>query len=129
MKKAKTMICAAILIATVSLSATVIAVKHFRHKDETIAYVYSNDILIKTIDLDSESEPYTFTVTSENGGYNIIEVKDGKIGITQASCPDGVCINTGYINSSLLPIVCLPNKLIIEVRSSESNDNIDAVTN
>ena len=57
----------------------------------------------------------TFTVESENG-YNIVCVKDGKISVIEASCPDKVCVNHGELASELLPIICLPNKMIIELR-------------
>ena len=32
-----------------------------------------------------------------------------------ASCPDGLCVHQGAISDGLLPIVCLPNKVQIQI--------------
>ena len=80
------------------------------------ALVYSNGKLIREINLDEVNESYSFRVESENGGYNIINVENGKIYVSEASCPDKVCIRTGKISSSAVPIACLPNKLVIEIK-------------
>ena len=54
------------------------------------------------------------TITSPDGdSYNIIPIKDGKICVSDADCPDQTCVKTGTLRSEHLPIVCLPNKLII----------------
>lgn len=88
----------------------------------TIAEIYQNGELIKTINLDMVTEDYTFTVEGENGVYNVIEVHHGEIGIQEASCPDGLCINMGFIHSSALPITCLPNKLVIKIVNDSAGE-------
>ena len=51
------------------------------------------------------------------------EVKDGKIRLTAASCPDKICEKTGYIGSSGQSIICVPNKITVTVvGSGESVD-------
>jgi hypothetical protein len=50
-----------------------------------------------------------------NGGTNILVIENGKAYITYASCPDKVCMNQGKISLSGERIVCLPNKVMIEV--------------
>jgi len=42
----------------------------------------------------------------------MIHIKDGKIGVTEANCPDHYCMHRGFCNSGA-QIVCLPNKLVI----------------
>lgn len=81
----------------------------------TIAEIYQNGELIQTIDLDTVTEDYTFTVEGGNGIYNVVEVHHGEIGIREASCPDGLCVHMGFIHSSSVPITCLPNKLVIKI--------------
>lgn len=89
--------------------------------DATIALVYSDGKLIRTATLSANA---TFTV-EYNGGYNTIEVKNGAISVTEASCPDEVCIATGEISHGAVPIICLPNRLEIIVKSAD--DSIDIV--
>ena len=73
------------------------------------AEIRSGGNLVKTVDL---RVGQTFTVTAEGGGENVISVRDGKIAVTQASCPDHYCMARGYCNSGA-QIVCLPNRLTI----------------
>ena len=47
-------------------------------------------------------------------------VKDGKVSVTEADCPDKVCVNTGEISKSGDTIVCLPHKLVVEIEGSTS---------
>lgn len=79
------------------------------------AEIYQNGELTQSISLNSVTEPYTFVIHGENGCENEVEVHPGSIGIISASCPDKVCVHQGFVDNSLLPIVCLPNNLVIQV--------------
>ena len=121
--------CVILLILAGSIAAWMIINKQEQGKT---AEIYQNGVLIKTIQLDTVTSPYTFTVEGENGASNTIEVRPGEIGIIEANCPDGLCINMGFIHSSALPITCLPNKVVIKVTggsgdSSESEPDIDSI--
>lgn len=39
------------------------------------------------------SEDAEILLESENGGFNLLVIKDGEADITEASCPDKVCVN------------------------------------
>ncbi len=56
----------------------------------------------------------TELLIESNGGTNLLIIKDGKAYVAEASCPDLVCVNTGYANE-LKSIVCLPNKVTISI--------------
>ena len=84
------------------------------------AEVLSDGKLLYTLDLRQDG---VYTVTYLDGS-NTIEVKDGMIRVTQASCPDLDCVRCGAKNSGA-PIVCLPNRLTIRFLSTE----LDGVTN
>ena len=54
--------------------------------------------------------------------------KTGKIKIADASCPDKLCVNMGYISEPLMPITCLPNHLVIRiVNDGEESPSLDGV--
>ncbi len=80
-----------------------------------IARIYQSGQLLETVDLSAVSESYSFRVDAPKGGYNIIEVRPGVIGMIEADCPDGLCVEMGYSTNALLPIVCLPHELVIEI--------------
>ena len=52
---------------------------------------------------------------SLNGGTNTLIIKNGKAYVSYASCPDGLCKNQGKISMTGERIVCLPNKVMIEI--------------
>ena len=83
------------------------------------AQITSDGRLIRTVDLAIDQE---FTVETEDG-YNIVTVKDGKIAVTEASCPDHYCMARGFCNSGA-QIVCLPNRLVIEFLGEAEIDGI-----
>ena len=78
-------------------------------EEATHAEILSNGIVIKTVDLRVEQE---FVISAGDDAWNTITVKDGKIGVTEATCPDHYCMHRGFCNSGA-QIVCLPNKLVI----------------
>ena len=87
------------------------------------ADIYQNGQLLQSIDLQQVTESYTFTITGENNCYNEIQVRPGSIGILSASCPDKLCVHQGFIDSSLLPITCLPNRLVIQLRFGDNSSD------
>ena len=63
-----------------------------------------------------------------DGGNNILEIKDGKVSMIEADCPDGYCVSTGKIFRNGETIVCLPHRLVVEIRSLESpSDEFDLI--
>ena len=65
------------------------------------------------------TDEYTFEVPGENGASNTGCVRPGSIAIISATCPDQICVHQGFISTSLLPITCLPNRLVIRVREGD----------
>ena len=63
-----------------------------------------------------------------DGSYNILEIRDGEADITDASCPDGICVNHRAVSKRGESIVCLPNKVAVEIENGEESD-IDFVVN
>lgn len=91
----------------------------------TIAQIYSDGVLVRTIDLSQVEEGYTFQVDGPSGA-NVVEVEPGRIRVQSADCPDQVCVHQGWISDGAVPIVCLPNRLVIRL-TSESDQEIDGV--
>ncbi|MBQ9163049.1 MAG: NusG domain II-containing protein [Clostridia bacterium] len=67
-------------------------------------------------------------VEIKNGnGYNILVIEDGKAYVREASCPDGICSSHRPIGHSGESIICLPNKVVVEVHTqSQSTPDIIA---
>ena len=62
------------------------------------------------------------------GETNVCEIKDGKVSMTHAACPDHLCIKQGTIDASGGMIVCLPNKVTIEgVKEGNTDTGVDSI--
>ncbi len=80
------------------------------------ACIYRDGQILRSIPLDQVSETCRFTVDATDGGYNIVEVSPGAIAIVEADCPDKLCVLQGPATDSLLPITCLPHRLVVELK-------------
>ena len=102
-----------LLLAAAVLSAGVILLGE-RGTSSPVARITLDGELIREIPLNEVEESYSFTVDAE-GGSNTILVEPGRIRVSEADCPDQVCVNQGFISDGTVPVVCLPHKLMIEI--------------
>ena len=56
-----------------------------------------------------------------NGGSNILVISDGQAWLSDADCPDHLCVKQGKIHYTGQVITCLPNRLTVTVEGGESN--------
>lgn len=52
--------------------------------------------------------------TIKIGETNVCEIKDGKVRMIKADCPDHLCMKQAPVDKNGGMIACLPNKVIIE---------------
>lgn len=63
--------------------------------------VYSNSISInKTVNIKT----------------NTITVKDGEVYMSDSTCKNQICVNSGKISKKGESIICLPNKVTVEIK-------------
>lgn len=122
MKKNKYKILIGVCALIFALGIVGSAVVMLLPKKNTVNIVRDSKVLY-TFDL-SKAEDTTVDI-DYNGSTNTVEIKDGKIRVLKADCPDNTCVHMGWLSSSAMPIVCLPNHLVIEF--AENNSEIDAV--
>ena len=94
----------------------------FAHSGTT-ADILQKGTLLRTVSLQKN---IAFTVEAPNGGSNTITVRDGRICVSHATCPDQVCVKQGWVSTDAIPIVCLPNGLVIQIKGGDRD--IDAQT-
>lgn len=88
--------------------------------------LYLDGERINTIDLAAVTSPYTFSVTGKSGLTATVEVEPGRIRVKEATCPDQICVERGWLEADGPPIVCLPNTLVLQIENP-SDDALDAV--
>ena len=62
-----------------------------------------------------------------NGGSNILVIEDGMAWVSEANCPDKICMGMGKIHRNGEFIACLPNRLIVVIEGGEAS-TLDAMT-
>ena len=91
-----------------------------------IVIVKVDGTVVKELPLNQDDE---FTVSGFQGGINSIIIRNGSVLASDADCPDKLCVKTGKINRAGETIVCLPHRVVVEIKSNSvsDNDNIDSV--
>lgn len=111
-----------ILIAVILVIAAIgIVVFMLTSKDGAKAVVTVDGNVVAEYDLNTDTEEIIY---SQNGCYNKIVIKNGKASVESASCPDLICVGHREISKQGETIVCLPNKLVVSIQSSQGDDII-----
>ena len=124
MNKTTKLVLAALLLVA-AISAVFLLLKPDA-PSRPVARITVNGTIVNEIALDSASLPQTFVYEGMGGFTNTIEAEPGRIRVSEAGCPDQVCVHQGWISDGTVPIVCLPNQLIIEI--SGGGSGLDAAT-
>jgi hypothetical protein len=81
-----------------------------------------------TLSLDGDETTYSLSenkeLTVSSAGYNYtITVQDGAVSVSEADCPDKVCVKTGAISRTGQTVVCIPGRLILTVGGDALSDD------
>lgn len=122
MKHIRVIIIAAILVAILAVCTAILLVRKGSDAGgATYAHIYLDGAKVRDIRLDTLRAPLTFTVRAADGGFNTVRATADGIEVTDADCPDRICVETGRSNSEAKPIICAPHGLVIEV-SEDAGD-------
>ena len=102
-----------LLVGAVAASAAYLLLRR-ESVPAPVARITRDGVLLEEIDLDRVSEPYSFPLEDGNG-RNTLSVERGRICVSEADCPDQICVNQGWISNGAVPIICLPHRLMIEI--------------
>ena len=72
------------------------------------------------------SQDATKTITTDLG-TNVIEIKDGRVHVEEADCPNQDCVHQGWIDAVGQQIVCLPHKLTVDIVDEGAESTYDVV--
>ncbi|HTO92853.1 MAG TPA: Gx transporter family protein [Bacteroidota bacterium] len=106
------------VIAVVVLSAA--AVLSFEAFPESRGATVLVEVAGRTVEKLDIREERTVTVRGAKGDLKI-EVRDGRVRVADADCPNRICIRTGWRSSGGDVIVCVPNRTIVRILGSDPN--------
>lgn len=105
-----------VLLSILAIASTLCLLLPYEKESRYIAEIYQDGTLVANIPLAEVEEPFSFIIKGSGGCTNEVEVRPDGISIIAADCPDKLCVNQGMISDSRLPITCLPNKVVIQLR-------------
>ena len=108
--KLKNDILLAIGLTVICLSVSVFFL--FSFKDGGVAYVKQDGKVTAQYPL---NEDVSVEILSGGGGKNLLVIKGGKAFIENADCPDKICVKHRAVSKTGETIVCIPNRLVIEI--------------
>ena len=112
-----------ILLTVLIIAAALIwGVTRLTQKDGAYAVVTVDGSVYGTYPLNTDTEMRI----GDNEHYNILVIKDGMAEITEASCPDKLCVKQGSAEYDGQSIICLPNKVVVEIKGGKTS-SYDAV--
>ena len=96
------------------------------------ALIYKNgELLTDKVNLLAVTEPFAIVVdggaNAGDGGFNEIEVEHGRVRISKSDCALNICVHRGWVSGGVIPLVCLPNRLVITFESDPADRAVDAV--
>ena len=70
----------------------------------------------------SLSEDIEYEIKGYDGGTNLLIIKDGEAYLIDSSCPDHLCEHMGKISKVGQSIICLTNRVVVEVIGDEKEE-------
>lgn len=61
--------------------------------------------------------------------HNTIEIKNGEVRMTNANCPDQLCVHSHPISKNGEMIVCLPHRLYVKLIKVRDDSDVDIMVN
>ena len=82
--------------------------------------------VVRELDMARDAAPIRFETEH---GYNIVEIRDGQVRVSDADCPDQICVHTGWRRHVGQVIVCMPHYFVVRIMGDEGAlDELDGFT-
>lgn len=111
MKKKDIMLVVGVLILVV----LTLGIKDIYTKDAGKVVVTVDGKTYGTYDLDKDR-------VIEIDHHDTMIIRDKTVHMQDADCPDKLCIKQGEISKDGQKIVCLPNKIVVEIKSDDKSE-------
>ncbi|MGO4995408.1 hypothetical protein G7058_06520 [Jeotgalibaca porci] len=89
--------------------------------------VQANGEIVHVFDLVDDGKTETFHFEDDHGHSNTIVRTGMTVDMTEANCSDQVCVRMSDVALVGDTILCLPHKLLVEVRSDNPDDNTNEI--
>ncbi len=109
-----------ILLIIISLLPSIVFSQNVSGSEEKYVEIYVDGEKFKEIKL-GEDIHYEYEIISDNG-QNIVVISGDEVYMESADCFDQSCVKQGKISDIGRSLVCLPNRIFIEIVGKEASE-------
>ena len=113
-KRADLVLIAALLLLALAMGAWLLLTREAGAR----AVVYVDGRTTASYPLDQDA---TVRLDNPNGSYNVLVIRDGQADVTEAGCPDRICVMMHPLRYDGESIICLPNRTEIRIEGGEAS--------
>ena len=95
-----------------------------RNTGSYVVQIVQDGSVVREIDLSRVTGSETIVLRLPDGGSNTILVQPGRICVCEANCPDQICVHQGWLENQAAPIVCMPHRLVIQIKDGTETDGV-----
>ena len=82
--------------------------------------------VVRELELSQDTAPILFETEY---GFNVVEITNGQVRVSEADCPDLLCVHTGWRQHAGQVIACLPHYFVVRiVGSNGTSGELDGFT-
>lgn len=116
-----------ILLFILSFTPNIIFSKTIYNSNKLVyASIKVDGKLYDNIPLSTNKGEKKLNIKSSSGNNSIL-IRDNNIKVISADCKDDLCVKQGEISKVGESIICLPHKLIIEIKGDEKDSSSDMI--
>lgn len=106
-----------LLVSVILFMALLISMvsRSINNGDSSAVIISVDGKTVNTFPLDTDQE---YLIRGIGDGTNRLVIKNREAWISEASCPDRICVHQGKISQEGEMIVCLPNRMIAKIAST-----------
>ena len=113
-----------ILTVLLCIAALIFCALHFLSPGGNSVKIEVASKTVAHLPLDEDT---VYNVEINGKTTNTVEIKDGKVDVTYADCPDKICANHRKISKSGESIICLPNKVVVSIEGDKTEVDGEAL--
>ena len=87
--------------------------------DEKYVEIQVDGKVYKKVNLDNHQEIININTKY---GFNSIQISNGKVHMLDADCRDKICVKDGYKSNVGEMLVCLPHKVVIQIKGQNKQE-------
>lgn len=114
MKRYDKHIIVALALLIIASYATSTLYQHAQGSDELVAVIYKDREVYQRVSL-SRAADHQIKVIGVNGSFNTIEINNRKIRVSDANCPNRLCVHSGWLSRPGQISVCAPHRVRVVI--------------